>query len=264
MQAVILAGGMGTRFSEETAHRPKPMIPVGGRPILWHIMNHYASFGHTDFLLCLGYKSEVIRDYFLNYRMHHTDLEVELGTGKAAPIGSLPAESDWKVILADTGLNTATGGRLKRIAKYIRGDTFLATYGDSLSDVPIDQVVDFHRQKGRIGTLCVMRSAQRFGVVWFQDGKVTRFQEKPAAGEEWINGGFYVFDRRIFDYLDEDCTLEEGPLNRLAAEGQLAAYSHSGCHRAMDTWRDLQLLEAEWSSGHPPWVKQEVKRTCAS
>jgi glucose-1-phosphate cytidylyltransferase len=253
MKVVILAGGLGTRLREETEFRPKPMVEIGGRPILWHIMKHYSVFGFHDFIICLGYKGDMIRSYFLNYKLMNTDFTVELGTGKVAPVEILHDEADWRVILAETGLTTGTGGRIKRIAKYIPDDTFLATYGDSLSDVPIDKVIAYHREMNLVATMCVMRTSQRFGVVSVADGIVTKFEEKPRANRDWINGGFYVFSRKIFDYLDEDCKFEQEPLARLVADGQLTAYQHEGCHRAMDTLRDVQALNAEWESRKTPW-----------
>ena len=253
MQVVILAGGAGTRLKEQTAAIPKPLIEIGGRPVLWHIMKGYARWGFADFVLCLGYKGDAIRRYFLDYDRMNADVSVELGSGRVRSLSPTHDEASWRVVLADTGLTTGTGGRLKRIERYIDGDTFLATYGDSLSDVPIAEVLAFHRRSGRVATMCVMRSTQRFGVVSFEGGRVTKFREKPETAAEWINGGYYVFDRRIFDYLDADSAFEAAPLARLVDEGQLAAYEHRGCHRAMDTLRDVELLNAEWAQGAAPW-----------
>lgn len=253
MNVVILAGGAGTRMTEMTAAVPKPLVEIGGRPVLWHVMKGYARWGFHDFVLCLGYKGDAIRRYFLDYHRMNTDVAVELGSGRVDSLDAGHDEADWRVVLAETGPTTGTGGRLKRIEQYIKGDTFLATYGDSLSDVPIRDVVDFHKRSGRIGTMCVMRSTQRFGVVSFEGGLVTSFREKPETAAEWINGGYYVFDRKIFDYLDADSAFEAAPLARLVDDGQLAAYEHRGCHRAMDTLRDVEMLNTEWAKGSAPW-----------
>lgn len=253
MQVVILAGGAGTRLAEHTATLPKPLVEIGGRPVLWHVMKGYARWGFHDYVLCLGYKGEAIRRYFLDYDRMNADLSVELGSGRVTAVGGRNEEADWRVVLADTGPTTGTGGRLKRVEKYIDGDTFLATYGDSLSDVPVPEVVDFHRRSGRLATMCVMKSTQRFGVVSFEGGVVTSFREKPDTAAEWINGGYYVFNRKVFDYLDADSAFEAEPLARLVADGQLAAYEHRGCHRAMDTLRDVEMLNAEWNRGAAPW-----------
>ena len=255
MKVVILAGGFGTRLLEETTARPKPMVEIGGRPILWHIMKHYSVFGHHDFIICLGYKGDIIRDYFYNYRIMNTDAVVDLGSGSVTTLDARHDEASWKVLLAETGLGTGTGGRIKGVEKYIEDDIFLATYGDSLSDVPIDKVIEHHKKMGRVATMCVMHTSQRFGVVATDDGMVTKFEEKPEINAEWINGGFYVFSRKVFDYLssDEDCLLEQEPLRQLVADGQLSAYEHEGCHRAMDSLRDMRALNEEWDSGQAPW-----------
>lgn len=253
MWTVILAGGFGTRLREETEFRPKPLIEIGDRPILWHIMKHYSVFGQRDFILCLGYKGDLIRQYILNYNAMNTDCVVELGSGAFKPLEPAHDEHDWRVILAETGLLTQTGGRLRNIAKYIEEDTFLATYGDSLSDVPIDKVIEYHHHLGRVATVCAMRTIQRFGVITSTNGLADDFQEKPPLSADWINGGFYVFSRRIFDYIHGDETFEHEPLRRLIQEQQLAVYRHDGCHRAMDTIRDWTALNEEWNSGNAPW-----------
>ena len=253
MKVVILAGGFGTRMTEITASMPKPLVEIGGRPVLWHVMKGYARWGFHDFILCLGYKGEAIRRFFLEYNRTNADVAVELGTGRVEHLNGEHDEADWRVVLAETGLTTGTGGRLKRIERYIDDDLFLATYGDSLSDVSIPEVVSFHRRSGCVATMCVMQSTQRFGVVSFDGGRVTDFREKPHTTTEWINGGYYVFDRRIFDYLDADSAFEGTPLKRLVESGQLAAYEHRGCHRAMDTIRDVEMLNAEWAGGVAPW-----------
>jgi glucose-1-phosphate cytidylyltransferase len=253
MQVVILAGGFGTRLREETEHRPKPMVEIGERPIVWHIMKHYSVFDVQDFVICLGYKGEIIRNYFMNYKLMDTDISVELGTGLITQLAPSHDEEDWKVVLADTGLHTQTAGRLLQVRKYIDDDVFLVTYGDSLSDVPIDAVIAQHKKMGKIGTVCAMQSMQRFGVLSFSDNIATGFEEKPKGSGDWINGGFYVFDRKIFDYIDEDCMLEQGPISRLVQDRQLAVYRHTGCHRAMDNMKDWELLTDEWNSGNPCW-----------
>lgn len=253
MKTVILAGGAGTRLREQTVSLPKPLVEIGGRPVLWHVMKGYARWGFNDFILCLGYKGDAIRRYFLDYGKMNLDLSVDLGSGQTSALNGQHDEADWRVLLAETGLTTGTGGRLKRIERYVDDDLFLATYGDSLSDVPIPEVVDFHRRSGRVATMCVMQSRQRFGVVSFKDGRVTGFHEKPETAAEWINGGYYVFNRKVFDYLDPDSAFEAVPLRRLVEDGQLAAYEHRGCHRAMDTQRDVELLNAEWDGGSAPW-----------
>ena len=253
MKVVILAGGFGTRLREVTRAMPKPMVEIGGHPILWHIMKHYSVFGFNDFIICLGYKGDMIRNYFLNYKWMNTDFKVELGTGNITAKDLLHNEKEWGVLLAETGLKTGTGGRIKRIQKHITNDTFLVTYGDSLSNVQIDRVIAHHNQMGLVATMCAMRSSQRFGVVKIDKGKVVKFEEKPKISSEWINGGFYVFNRRIFDYLDDNCTFEQEPLTRLVADDQLAVYQHEGIHRAMDTLQDMQSLNAEWESGKAPW-----------
>lgn len=253
MQAVILAGGAGTRLAEQTGAIPKPLVPIGSRPVLWHVMKGYGRHGVTDFIICAGYKGDLIRRYFLDYHYLGGDLAIELGSGQARVLSPGHDDASWRVVVAETGPATLTGGRLKRIERYVEGDTFLATYGDSLSDVAISDVIAHHRRMGRIATMCVMRSSQRFGVVEFDGGLVSHFEEKPRSAGDWINGGYYVFDRKVFDYLDLDSALEGEPLRRLVADGQLAAYEHRGSHRAMDTQRDVETLNAEWDSGAASW-----------
>jgi glucose-1-phosphate cytidylyltransferase len=253
MNVVILAGGLGSRLREQTTLVPKPLVEIGGRPVLWHVMKGYARWGFADFILCLGYKGDAIRSYFLDYHRTSVDVAVHLGSGRVDALGSAHGEADWRVVLAETGATTGTGGRLKRVERYVDGDTFLATYGDSLSDVPIADVVAHHKRMGLAATMCVMRPAQRFGVVSFEAGRVTAFREKPDTSAEWINGGYYVFSRKVFDYLDDESALEGEPLARLVQDGQLAAYEHRGSHRAMDTQRDVDILNAEWARGSASW-----------
>ena len=253
MKVVILAGGKGTRLAEETSVRPKPMVEVGGKPILWHIMNIYNRHGLNEFVVALGYKGDIIRDFFLGYHPLNTDVEVDLRTGKTTIIQ--PCQNDWKVRLCDTGDETLTGGRLHRLESQIRdGGTFLMTYGDGVSDVDITKLIEYHRSHGKIATLTAVRPPARFGTMVFKDGAVTEFKEKPQTGEGWINGGFFVFEPEIFDYLHGDNTvLELDPLERLSADGQLMAYKHDGFWQCMDTLRDRMRLEELWTTGNAPW-----------
>jgi glucose-1-phosphate cytidylyltransferase len=252
---MILCGGMGTRLREETDRRPKPMVEIGGRPILWHIMNLYAFHGHRDFVLCLGYKGHQIKDYFLNYEAHQSDLTVELGRQKSVTYHNSHAEAGWRVTLAETGLQTQTGARVKRASRYIEGDRFLLTYGDGVSDLDINALVAFHDAHGTIGTVTGVRPSSRFGELLTEGERVVQFSEKPRTHSGLINGGFFVFDRRILDYLtdDEDCVLEREPLERLAADGQLSVYQHEGFWHCMDTAKDLEHLNGMWGSGRAPW-----------
>lgn len=252
MKTVILAGGLGSRLAEETMVRPKPMVEIGGKPILWHIMMIYASFGFNEFVVALGYKGEVIKDYFLNFYALNNDLTVDLATGRTHIYdGSQP---DWKVHLVDTGLRTQTGGRIKRLLQWIGQETFMLTYGDGVADVDLRQLVDFHRSHGRLATVTAVRPPARFGGLCFDGNRVVRFVEKPQTGEGWINGGFFVLEPGVIDYIEGDDTVwEREPLERLAADGQLVAYKHVGFWQPMDTLREKQLLEALWESGKAPW-----------
>lgn len=254
MQVVILCGGQGTRLREETESRPKPMVEIGGRPILWHIMKIYSTYGFNDFILCLGYKGEVIRNYFMQYDIQNSDFTIHLGTKKIVTHAANHDEGDWRVTLAETGPNTMTGGRIKRIERYISGDTFMATYGDGVADINIPALLNFHYEMDCIATVTGVHPVARFGELSVDGNLVTSFREKPQVRESWINGGFFVFNRRVFDYLDgDDCVLEREPLERLAAEGELALFRHEGYWRCMDTYSDMELLNREWSSGHAPW-----------
>jgi glucose-1-phosphate cytidylyltransferase len=254
MKVVILAGGRGTRLSEETIVRPKPMVDVGGQPLLWHIMNLYAWRGFNEFVLALGYKGEVIKDYFLRFREASSDMTVDLSSGR---VEYHRCEAvDWKVSLVDTGVETGTAGRLYRLEPYLRPHgTFMLTYGDGVSDVDIDAVLRFHRAHGRLATLTAVRPPARFGTMSFDGHQVTHFAEKVQTGEGWINGGFFVFEPEVFDYLtgEADPLIEDELLRRLAEEGQLVAYRYSGFWQCMDTLRDRQYLEELWRSGAPPW-----------
>lgn len=252
MKVVILCGGMGTRLREETEYRPKPMVEIGGHPIVWHIMKIYAHYGFKSFVLCLGYKGHLIKDYFLNYAYMNSDITVRLGDRKDVTVHSA-SDEDWEVTLADTGLTTNTGGRVKRIEKYIDDDQFLMTYGDGLADVDLKELVAFHEQTGRIATVTGLHPESRFGVLEVDDNSmVHRFSEKPRM-EGMISGGFFVFNRRVFDYLDRECVLEQAPFRRLAEDGEMGVYQHSGFWKSMDTYRDFTEFEHLWTNNHTPW-----------
>jgi glucose-1-phosphate cytidylyltransferase len=253
VKVVILAGGLGTRLSEETEVKPKPMVEIGQRPILWHIMKHYAHYGFKDFHIALGYRGEVIKRYFLDYHAISGDLTVDLHTG-GVDVHEGSDCVDWTVHLVDTGQLTHTGGRVKRLEKQLRDETFMVTYGDGVSDVDLSALLRFHRAQGRLATLTAVRPPARFGGIVFSGDSVAQFTEKPQIGEGWINGGFLVLEPGIFEYLrDDGAGLEADTLERLAADGQLAAYRHDGFWQCMDTLRDLRLLQSLWSAGRPPW-----------
>jgi glucose-1-phosphate cytidylyltransferase len=255
MKVVVLCGGLGTRLREETEFRPKPMVEIGGRPILWHIMKMYAHYGLREFILCLGYRGNMIKDYFLNYEAMNSDFKICLGRKSHVEFMGAHHEQNFSVTLADTGLETMTGGRLQRVERYLGDDeTFLLTYGDGLCDVNIDCLLDFHRKHGRLATVTSVPSVSRFGVLEADDqGQVMRFREKPKANGI-INAGFFVFNRGVFEYLDgPQCVLERDPLERLARDGELMAYRHEGFFYAMDTYREYQHLNELWASGQTPW-----------
>jgi glucose-1-phosphate cytidylyltransferase len=254
MKVVILCGGLGTRLREETEFRPKPMVPVGGRPILWHIMKSYAHQGHREFILCLGYKGEIIKDYFRNYHWNTSDVTLTLGPKPKIKYHSQHDEEDWTVTMIDTGETTMTGGRLKRALPYVKDETFLLTYGDGVTDSDINASIRFHKKQKKILTMTAVQPPGRFGDLEINDGKVTAFKEKPERQTGFINGGFFVVDRRIGKYLgDDSCIFENEPMNTLAAEQQLAAYQHSGFWQCMDTYREQQLLNNLWTNGKAPW-----------
>ena len=252
-KVVILCGGLGTRLREETEFRPKPMVEIGGRPILWHIMKTYAHHGFRDFVLCLGYRGQTIKEYFLNYEAMNNDFSICLGERSQIRYHARHDEQGFSVTLADTGLECMTGGRIHKIQKYITEDTFLLTYGDGVSDVDVRRVVEFHKSHGKLATVTTVPPMSRFGIVELQDAQVRRFSEKPKS-EGWMNAGYFVLQRGVFDYLGGDeCIFEREPLERLAADGQLMAYRHEGFFYAMDTYREYQHLNELWSAQSAPW-----------
>ncbi len=253
MKTVILCGGLGTRLSEETHIKPKPMVEIGGRPMLWHIMKIYERYGFNDFMLALGYKGEVIKDYFLNYHARQSDLTVHLKSGSVDY--SNPTAENWNVSLIDTGSVTQTGGRIGRLRDHLKSEgTFMVTYGDGVSNVDISSLVDFHKSHGRLATVTAVRPPARFGDLQITDNQVTSFEEKPQAGEGWINGGFFVFEPEVLDFIDEDSTiLEKAPLENLAKQGELMAFNHTGYWQSMDTLRDKLALEELWKNNQAPW-----------
>jgi glucose-1-phosphate cytidylyltransferase len=252
MKTVILAGGLGTRLAEETEVRPKPMVEIGGRPILWHIMNIYAAHGYKEFVVALGYKGEVIKSYFLNYYYLRNNFTIHLANGQVDVHDGTP--EDWIIHLIDTGARTETGGRLKRLASRLGNETFMLTYGDGVAGIDVGELVAFHRRHGRLATVTAVRPPARFGGLSFEDNLVTRFVEKPQIGEGWINGGFFVLEPEVLDYIDGDSTIfERQPLERLAEAGHLVAYRPDGFWQCMDTLRDVRLLNSLWENGHAPW-----------
>jgi len=245
---------LGTRLREETEFRPKPMVPIGERPILWHIMKTYAYHGHKDFVLCLGYKGDVIKEYFRNYHWNTSDVTLRLGARPQIKYHNQHDEEDWSVTLVDTGQATMTGGRLKRALKFIEEDDFLVTYGDGLTNSNINESIEFHRAQKKIVTITAVQPAGRFGDIDIKNQTVTAFREKPERETGFINGGFFVMNKRIDAYLtDDQCVLEQAPLNRLATEGQIAAFIHTGFWQCMDTYREQQLLTNLWNQGKAPW-----------
>jgi len=255
MKVVILAGGAGTRISEETITKPKPMVEIGGKPILWHIMNIYGSYGYKEFMVALGYKGEMIKEYFLQYYNLQSDLTISLQTGEV--VASKTCYRDWIIHLIDTGLSSMTGGRLYRLRDRLMQETFMLTYGDGLSNVNIEKLVAFHRSHGKLATVTAVRPSPRFGGLRLDIHRVAEFTEKPQTGEGWINGGFFVFEPQVLQYLSGEGTiLEQEPLENLSRDGQLMAYRHDGFWQCMDTIRDKQILTKLWEGGNPPWVVQ--------
>jgi glucose-1-phosphate cytidylyltransferase len=255
MKIVILCGGKGTRLKEETEIRPKPMVEIGDRPILWHIMKIYAFYGFTDFVLCIGYKGEMIKEYFLNYEAMNNDFTIRLGRSNQIDFHSNHSEKDWSVTIADTGEDAMTGARIKRVEKYIDSDEFMLTYGDGLADIDIKKLLEFHRSHNKLGTITGVRPTSRFGEIIIEDGVVKEFSEKPQSSEGHISGGFFVFRREFLKYLssDDNCILEKEPLERLAKEGNLTMYFHPGFWYCMDTYRDYLYLREIWQKGKAPW-----------
>ena len=253
MKAVILAGGLGTRLSEETVLRPKPMVEIGGKPILWHIMNIHAAHGITEFVVALGYKGEVIKEYFLNFHAINSDISISLSSGKTTIHDG--NQLKWTVHLVDTGQSTQTGGRVKRLQKWLEDDdTFMLTYGDGVADINLKALLEFHRSHGKLATMTSVRSPARFGRISFEGDRVTEFFEKPQAGEGWINGGFFILNTKSLDYIDGDETIwEHDPIERLAHEGHMMGFRHDGFWSCMDTLKEKQYLEGLWQSGKAPW-----------
>lgn len=255
MKVVILCGGLGTRLREETEYRPKPMVPIGGRPILWHIMKYYAHFGHKEFILCLGYKGEVIKDYFRNYQWNTSDVTLKLGSNPGIRYHNSHEEDDWEVTLLDTGQETMTGGRLKRALDYVGDETFLLTYGDGVSNVDLNGVIASHQKTGASATLTAVVPAGRFGELTFEGSLVTGFHEKPAEVDAPINGGFFVMEPSIGQEIRDDTTvLEREPLEALAKKKKLGFFRHDGFWQCMDTYREQQMLEGLWNRGDAPWM----------
>jgi glucose-1-phosphate cytidylyltransferase len=253
MKVAILAGGLGTRLSEETTIKPKPMVEIGGKPMLWHIMSIYAAFGFNEFVIALGYKGEVIKDYFLNYHYRSRSLTVDLQSGNAN-LHDSKNDENWIVHLLDTGTDTQTGGRIKQVSRFIGNEPFMLTYGDGVSNINLLELLKFHNEKGKLATLTAVRPPARFGQMILDGDRVSQFEEKPQIGEGWINGGFFVLQPEIVKYIKDDQTLwEREPLEQLAVEGQLAAYRHNDFWYCMDTLRDVNLLDKFWQDGKAPW-----------
>lgn len=254
MKAVILAGGFGTRFSEETVSRPKPMIEIGGKPILWHIMNIYSFHGVNEFLIAVGYKAEIIKEYFLNFYSINNDITIDLSNGKTI-VHNGGNQPNWKVHIIDTGLYTQTGGRLKRLGRWLENeDMFMFTYGDGVADINLNDLLTFHRSHGKLATVTTVRTPARFGRIGFDGDRIAEFYEKPESGEGWISGGYFVLNAKVFDYIDNDSTIwERDPVETLAKDGQLMGFRHYGFWSCMDTLKEKNYLEELWNSGKSPW-----------
>ena len=252
MKAVIFAGGLGTRLSEETVLKPKPMVEIGGKPILWHIMKIYSHYGIYDFIICLGYKGYIIKEYFLNYSVHNSNLTINLRGGDVR-VHQQNTEP-WNITLIDTGDTTQTGGRLKRVREYLDEEIFCLTYGDGVGNIDIKALLDYHRQQGAIATVTAVQAPSRFGSITLENNHVLSFEEKPSGEKSWINGGFFVLSRGVFNYIENDETIwERSPMETLARDKSLAAYKHHGFWQPMDTLRDKLSLEELWKSGNAPW-----------
>jgi len=255
MQVILLAGGRGTRLAEETGTRPKPMVEVGGKPILWHLMSIYASHGFKDFLIACGYKGEMIKEYFHNFFVRNSDYLIDLRDGSHEVLSTNGI--DWRIAVIDTGIETMTGGRILKLRKWVGEQTFMVTYGDGLADIDVSSLANFHKSHGKLATVTAVRPPARFGALNLYGDEVREFSEKPQTGEGWINGGFFVFEPGVFEYLKgNDSVLERDTLEQLAMDGQLMAYRHSGFWQPMDTLREKNLLESLWESGSAPWKTQ--------
>ncbi len=256
MKVVILCGGKGTRMREETEFRPKPMVEIGGRPLLWHIMHIYSNYGFKDFIICLGYKGNMIKQYFLNYEAMNNDFTIQLGNRTAIQYHNNHKEADWNVTLVDTGADSQTGARVKKIKSYIDGNTFMLTYGDGLSNVNIKDLLEYHKSHGKIGTMTGVHPPSRFGELLLKENRVELFNEKPQTMKGLVNGGFFVFNKSFFDYLDNDegCILEKKPLEDLSASGELMVYPHESFWQCVDTYRELEMLNNMWKSSDAPWL----------
>jgi glucose-1-phosphate cytidylyltransferase len=253
MKVAILAGGVGTRLAEETIIKPKPMVEIGGRPILWHILKHYSHYGYNEFVIALGYKGGYIKKYLIDYSSLHSDLRVNIKNGNVRPYG-IEHHPDWTIDLIDTGLETLTGGRIKRLASYLGSQTFMLTWGDGVSNVNFNELLKFHKSHGKLATLTAVRPTARFGHLNLEGDMIIEFSEKPQTSEGWINGAFFVLEPGVFDYIDGDQTpWERRPMEQLAKDGQLMAYKHTGFWQCMDTLRDKHLLNQLWDSGEAPW-----------
>jgi glucose-1-phosphate cytidylyltransferase len=255
IKVVILCGGRGTRMREESELKPKPLIEIGHKPILWHIMKRYSYYGFKDFIICLGYKGELIKEYFLNYEAMNNDFTIRLGKKSEIVFHKSHLEKDWRITLVDTGREAQTGARIKKIEKYIDGDTFMVTYGDGVGDIDVAGLLQFHKKQKNIGTITGVHPSSRFGELLIKGGRVKEFNEKPQVKEGFINGGFFVFNREFFNYLtkDDNCYLEHKPLETLAKNNQLSAYLHEGFWQCMDTQRELDILNDLWKQKKAPW-----------
>jgi len=256
MKIVILCGGLGTRLREETEFKPKPMVAIGDKPILWHIMKIYAYYGFKDFVLCLGYKGEVIKEYFLSYEAMNNDFTIQLGNQNRIQLHSKHSEEEWNVTLADTGASAMTGSRIKRIEKYIDTENFMVTYGDGVADIDINKLFEFHSKHKKIATLTGVHSLSRYGELLVEGDSIKKFKEKPQFSTRYISGGFFVFRKQVFDYMadDDNCVLERNVLEQLASEGELKIFTHKGFWQCVDTYRDFKYLQEIWEKGHTPWI----------